>query len=172
MRTLYLLRHAKFKTKDETLADFERPLARPGRKACRRIARFIKENHIDFDLVLTSTAIVARDTIDLIVRRANLQGELRFDERIHEASVPRLLEIISQIESDRKTVLLVGHNPGFEELLHGLTQGTHRLPSAALAKINLKIVKWSDRHEGRAALEWIVTPKQLKESHNMTASRA
>ena len=162
MRALYLLRHAKSSWKDESLADFERPLARRGRKACGLIGRFIKENHIAFDLVLSSTAVRARDTVDLISREVDLQAELRFDERIYEASATRLLEIISQIESDRKTVLLVGHNPGFEELLRAFTETTHRLPTAALAKI--KISKWSDSYDGRALLEWIVTPKQLEKS--------
>lgn len=162
MRSLYLLRHAKSSWKDESLADFERPLAMRGRKACGLIARFIKENDIKFDLMLSSTAVRARDTIDLISRNAALQGELRFDERIYEASVTRLLEIAEQIDSDRKAVLLVGHNPGFEELLHALTRTTERFPTAALAKIKLKVSKWSDNYEGRAKLEWIVTPKQLE----------
>ena len=161
MRTLYLLRHAKSSWKDESLVDFERPLAGRGRKACGLIARFIKENDIKFDLVLSSTAIRARDTIDLINRQANLQSELRFDERIYEASIMRLLEIASQIENDRKTVLLVGHNPGFEALLMDLTGTAHRLPTGALAKIKLKISKWSDNFDDKATLEWIVKPKQL-----------
>ena len=164
MRTLYLLRHAKSSGKDDSLADFERPLTKRGRKACSLIARFIKENEIDFDLMLTSTAVRARETIGLIGRQAGLQGELRFDERIYEASVTRLLEITSQIESDRKAVLLVGHNPGFEELVHALIGVNHPLPAAALAKIKLKISRWSDSYDNRATLDWIVTPKQLEQS--------
>ena len=164
MRTLYLLRHAKSSPKDDSLADFERPLTKRGRKACSLIARFIKENDIDFDLMLTSTAVRARETSGLIGRQAGLQGELRFDERIYEASVTRLLEITTQIESDRKVVLLVGHNPGFEDLIHTLIGVNHPLPAAALAKIKLKISKWSDSYDSRATLDWIITPKQLEQS--------
>lgn len=111
MRTLYLLRHAKSSWKDESLADFERPLSRRGQKACDLIVKVITEKGIEFDLALSSTALRARETIELITRRAQLQTEVRFDERIYDASVADLVQITSQIENDRKSVLLVGHNP-------------------------------------------------------------
>lgn len=164
MRTLYLLRHAKASKNDESSADFERPLTRRGRKSCGLMSRFVKEKKIGFDLVLTSTSVRARETIELIAQGANLQAEIRFDERIYEASVARLVEIISELESNRKTVLLVGHNRGLEELLHGFTYSTHRLPSAALARIKFKISKWSEVYGSRATLDWIVTPKQLEQA--------
>src|SRR5881397_3753783 len=106
MRTLYLLRHAKSNWKDESMADFERPLSGRGRKACGTIAQFIQAEGIEFDLVLSSPAVRARETIELIKQRAKFRAELRYDERIYEASATRLLEIVSQIEGDRKAVLL------------------------------------------------------------------
>ena len=163
MRNLYLLRHAKSSWKDESLADFERPLNGKGKKACETIGKFILSNEIEFDLIIGSTAVRARDTIELVKQTAKLRNQVRFDERIYEASAERLLEVASQIESDRKRVLLVGHNPGFAELLELLTGATHRCPTATLAKINLKISKWSESVEGKASLEWIVTPKELGE---------
>jgi phosphohistidine phosphatase len=164
MRTLYLLRHAKSSWKDDSLPDFERPLVGRGRKACRILAQMLVEKDIDFDLILSSTAVRARETIDLVRQHAKLRSELRFDERIYEASATRLLEITSQIENDRKTVLLVGHNPGLEELLRVLTGEEHRLPTAALVKMKLKISKWSDASENKGTLEWIVSPKELESS--------
>ncbi|HEV8368366.1 MAG TPA: histidine phosphatase family protein [Pyrinomonadaceae bacterium] len=161
MRTLYLLRHAKSSWKDESQADFERPLSGRGRKACVTIAKLIQDKGIEFDLALSSTAVRARQTIDLIKQLAKLRTELRYDERIYEASGARLLEIIRQIENHRKTVLLVGHNPGLEDLLHLLTGETQSLPTGSLAKIKLKISKWSDTDDDAATLDWIVRPKEL-----------
>jgi len=161
MRHLYLLRHAKSSWKDESLADFERPLAGRGRRACDLIGKFITTNEIEFDLAISSTAVRARDTIDLIKQRARVKSEVRYDERIYEASVTRLLEVIAQIENDKKSVMLVGHNPGFEELLQSLTGAEETFPTAALAKINLKISKWSEPLTGKSTLEWIVRPKEL-----------
>ena len=125
------------------------------------MARLIQAQGIDFDLTLSSPAVRARQTIDLIKQLAKLRTEVRYDERIYEASGARLLEIIRQIESDRKTVLLVGHNPGLEDLLHLLTGETQRLPTGSLSKITLKISKWLDAGDETATLDWIVRPKEL-----------
>ena len=73
MRTLYLLRHAKSSWKDEALPDFERPLAGRGREACGVLARYIQSEKVEFDLILSSTAVRARETIELIRQRAKLR---------------------------------------------------------------------------------------------------
>ena len=161
MRTLYLLRHAKSSWKDETQADFERPLAGRGRKACIIVAQLFQVKKIELDLIISSTAVRARETIDLVRQHAKLRTELRFDERIYEASTARLLEVVSQIDNDRKAALLVGHNPGFEDLVYELTGESAHLTTAALVKIKLKISKWSDPYAGKATLEWIVRPKEV-----------
>src|SRR5262245_8556824 len=142
MLTLYLLRHAKSSWDDESKQDFERPLSNRGRKASTLIGQFIQEKKIDFDLVLVSTAVRTRETIERIKERAKLRGEVRYDERIYEATVPQLLEIISQIDNDRRNVLLVGHNPGLEELLALLTAEQHPVTTANFASIKLKAAKW------------------------------
>jgi phosphohistidine phosphatase len=164
MRILYLLRHAKSSWKNESKPDFERPLAGRGRKACEIVASLIQAREIQFDLVLCSTAIRARETIDLVNQYAKLRTEIRFDERIYEATAMQLLELVSQIENDRKSVLLVGHNPGFEDLLYLLTGENHRFPTASLAKIKLKLSKWSDAYDNKAALDWIARPKEWEQS--------
>jgi phosphohistidine phosphatase len=163
MRTLYLLRHAKSSWKDESQLDFERPLASRGRKACSVIAKFIQSEAIEFDLLLSSTAVRARETIELIRQQAKLRSELRYDERIYEAPVTRLVEIISEVENDRKVILLVGHNPGMEELIHTLTGEERQVSTASLAKIKLKVSKWSEVGNANGTLEWIVRPKELVE---------
>ena len=163
MRTLYLLRHAKSSWKDETQADFERPLASRGRKACIIVAQLFQVKKIELDLIISSTAVRARETIDLVRQHAKLRTELRFDERVYEASTARLVEVVSQIDNDRKSVLLVGHNPGFEDLNYELTGKSEQLPTAALVKIKLKTSKWSDPHEGKASLEWVVRPKEVED---------
>jgi phosphohistidine phosphatase len=164
MRTLYLLRHAKSSWKDPSQADFERPLANRGRKACETVARLIQDRGVEFDLVLCSTAIRARETIELVGKYAKLRTELRFDERIYEATVEQLVEIISQVENDRKSVLLVGHNPGFEDLLHLFSGEDQSFPTASLAKVKLKVSKWSEPFDHKAAVDWIARPKELEQT--------
>src|SRR5512132_4074361 len=112
MKTLLLLRHAKYSWNDAGLQDFDGPLNGRGRKAAETIGRFIRKQRVAPDLLLSSPALRARETIETIMKTAKLQSELRFDQRIYEAGPLRLLEVVSQIEEDRSTVLLVGHNPG------------------------------------------------------------
>lgn len=161
MLTLYLLRHAKSSWDDASTPDFERPLSSRGRTACMIIGDFIQERGIDFDLVLVSTAVRTRETIELIKERAKLGGEVRYEERIYEATVSQLIDIIAGIDNDRESVLLVGHNPGIEALLALLTGARERVTTANFAKIELKATEWSANLVGEGTLEWIVRPKEI-----------
>jgi phosphohistidine phosphatase len=164
MKTLLLLRHAKSSWNDSGLQDFDRPLNGRGRKAAEAIGRFIRKQRVAPDLLLSSPALRARETIETIMKTAKLQSELRFDQRIYEAGPLRLLEVVSQIEEDRSTVLLVGHNPGMEELLQLLTGSTEHMATATLAKIDFKAASWSKVLEEKGSLDWIVKPKELAEA--------
>lgn len=164
MRTLYLLRHAKSSWKNEDLVDFERPLAGRGRKASETMGHLLKEKEITFDLVLSSPAVRARETTDLVLRAAKLRADVRYDERIYEATTSRLIDVISQIENECKAVVLVGHNPGMAELLSLLTGETEEFPTATLAKIVFKNAKWTEVGNKKGALDWVVRPKDLDKS--------
>ena len=161
MKTIYLLRHAKSSWKDESLSDIERPLNGRGKKAAETMGAFLKREKIPVDLVLSSSAVRARQTIDRVLVSANIVTDVRFDERIYEAGVQRLVEVVRQIENGKKNVVLVGHNPGFEELLEWLTGTIERMQTGALAKIGLKTSSWNSVSEKSGTLEWIVRPKQL-----------
>src|SRR5216684_7088 len=116
MKTLLLLRHAKSSWKDTSLRDFDRPLNNRGIEAAQLIGKYTHQKKIQTELAISSPAERARQTAELVMKSARLKAELRFDERIYEASVARLLEVVSQIEDSANTVILVGHNPGFEGL--------------------------------------------------------
>ncbi|MBD0370203.1 MAG: histidine phosphatase family protein [Pyrinomonadaceae bacterium] len=162
MKTLLLLRHAKSSWKEPELRDFDRPLNKRGEKAAPLMGKFMKERKLKPDLIISSPAVRARRTAALVVERAELQAELRYDERIYEADVEALLKVVSQIDDGAETVLLVGHNPGFQELLKFLTGEEHEFPTAALALISLKLDKWSGVQQNTGRLKWLVTPKSLE----------
>lgn len=161
MKTLFLMRHAKSSWKDEKLPDFDRPLNSRGKAAAGLMGSLIQKKKLAPELVLSSPAVRARETIDIVMKAASLRAELRYDQRIYEASPLRLLEVISEIEEDRKRVLLVGHNPGMEELLEMLTGHVEHVATGALLKIDLAAAKWSRVLEGRGNLDWIAKPKDL-----------
>ena len=163
MKTLLLLRHAKSSWKEDGLRDFDRPLNGRGKKAAETMGRFIRKKKVAPDLVLSSPAVRARETIEAIMKIAELPSELRFDDRIYDAGVMRLLEVISQIDDDRNTVLMVGHNPGMEELLGLLSDQFEHMATGTLAKINLNGASWSKVVKEKGTVDWIVKPKELAE---------
>jgi len=161
MKTLFLLRHAKSSWNDPTLEDFDRPLNGRGRVAAKSIGGFIRKQNEKVDLVLSSPAVRARETIEIVMKAVGVPLELRYDQRIYEAGPLRLLEVIVQIEKNKSRVLLVGHNPGMEELLQVLTGRTEHMATGALAKISLDARKWSESLAEKGSLEWLVKPKEL-----------
>lgn len=170
MRTLYLLRHAKSSWKDDSLKDFDRPLKKRGREAAEQIGQFLAAEKVVSSagkaaalapLVISSPAARARETTALVLKSAGLKFEPRFDERIYEADVRTLLEVVASIPDKATTALLVGHNPGFENLLSYLTADDRHMPTAALAKIEFEAGSWSEVAEGSGTLESFVTPKDL-----------
>jgi phosphohistidine phosphatase len=163
LKKLLLLRHAKSSWADASIADFDRPLNERGQRAAPLIGRFMRERKLRPDLVICSPAERARETASLVIKAAAFDAPLRFDERIYEATPARLAEIASQIEDAVGEALLVGHNPGFEELLGKLTGEARHMATATLALITLDIEKWSKLRDGCGRLEWIVKAKELGE---------
>ncbi len=164
MKILLLLRHAKSSWRDEALSDFDRPLNERGKKAAHAIGRYIRKHKMMPDLVLSSPAVRARETTGIITTTAKLTAEIRYDQRIYEADPPRLVQVLSQIENNFCSVLLVGHNPGIEELISLLTGSSQHMPTAALAKIRLEGADdWSEISQAKAILELTIKPKDITE---------
>ena len=162
MRTLYLLRHAKSSWKDVSLSDFERPLKRRGREAAQLVGERLAQEKLKNPLLICSPAVRTRETAELVLKSAKLRVEERWDQRIYEASLRDLLEVVGEIPDDKTVVILIGHNPGFEELLAFLTGESQRMPTAALAKIKFD-VSWKDIAASSGKLDWFTTPKELSD---------
>jgi phosphohistidine phosphatase len=161
MKILLLLRHAKSSWDEPTLRDFDRPLNKRGKKAAPQMGKYMRERKIKPHLVISSPAERAQETAALVTKAAKIKTPIRYDERIYEANIGKLLEVISQIDDDASEVLLVGHNPGMEEILELLTGEVQRMPTTALARITLNIDHWNEVKERSGQLDWIVKPKEL-----------
>lgn len=146
------------------MQDFDRPLNERGREAAPLIGEFILKKKIRPDLIISSPAERARETAALIIKAAELVVELRFDERIYEADAARLLDVVSQIDESVGVAILVGHNPGMEDLLETLTGEKQRMQTGALARIVLDVEKWSKVRERAGRLEWLVRAKELADT--------
>ena len=162
MKTLVLLRHGKSSWDNPALEDFDRPLNERGVGDSKLIGKYARKNGLQTDLVVTSPAVRAKSTAELFISAAGLKNALVSDERIYEASARRLLQVISGLDDDHETVLLVGHNPGFADLCEQLTGDPRKVPTASMTCIALNIDKWSAPKGGKGKLKWRMTPKKLK----------
>ena len=162
-RILYLLRHAKSSWKDDSLADFDRPLKGRGRDAAERMGKRLASETLQDAVLICSPAARTRETAQIMLKHSRLQMDQRFDERIYEASLRDLLQVVAEIPDDKQTAMLIGHNPGFEELLAFLTGEARRMPTCALAKIKLEVESWKDARGGEGSLQSFITAKSLPE---------
>lgn len=160
-KLLLLLRHAKSSWKDASLRDFDRPLNDRGTKAAAVIGKFMRDRRLRPDILICSPAERARQTAALVMEAAGITAPLTYDKRIYEANVSQLLDVIGDIESDKREVMLIGHNPGFENLLSHLTGTSEHMPTASFARIILEVKKWQDVPGEKGKLDWFVKPRDL-----------
>jgi len=154
-RTVYLLRHAKSSWEHPALADIDRPLAPRGRKAAKKIARYLRDRDTRPALVLCSPAARARGTLAAIG-----EGEIR--PELYGASADELLEVIRGLPDASGSVLLIGHNPGMEDLAAAFAPlPGEKFPTGALATFALDCERWADVAPGKAELVDYVVPREL-----------
>jgi phosphohistidine phosphatase len=161
MKTLLLLRHAKSSWDDPSLRDFDRPLARRGKRDAPLMGEALRERGPLPDYVLSSTAKRARSTVKAFIKTSGLEMEPHFEQGVYEAPSSELMKIVRRLPDGSACALMVGHNPGFEDLVSRLTGSFESMPTAALACIELDIERWEDAEDGRGKLAWLLTPKQL-----------
>jgi phosphohistidine phosphatase len=143
------------------LPDFERPLKGRGRDAAEQMGRFLASKKVNVGALISSPSVRTRQTIDVVLRHVELGVEPQFDQRIYEASLSALVQVLTEISDDTKAAMLVGHNPGMEEMLAFLTRESRHMPTCALAKISIAGSSWKEAQRGAGKLEWFVTPKDL-----------
>src|SRR6266446_4550680 len=115
MKTLHLLRHAKSSWKDPGLDDHDRPLSKRGRETARAIAAYLRRAKIAPDLVICSTAVRARQTLDSIAK-AIKPPKVVLEKRIYEVAREKIWKHLWRLPKSADCVLLIGHNPGLHDL--------------------------------------------------------
>ena len=167
MKRLYLLRHAKSSWDDPTLADHDRPLAPRGRRAAKVMAEHLGRKGIAPELVLCSPSRRTRQTLKRLVPALGKSADVQINPALYAASAPVLLEVLQEVPDEVESVMLIGHNPGIQDLalnLAGAGSEIPRLrskfPTAGLATLELN-GSWRELASGSAELVWLVKPKEL-----------
>jgi phosphohistidine phosphatase len=170
MKTLFLLRHAKSSWDDPGLADHERPLAKRGRRASKVLAEHLRNERIAPELVLCSSSRRTRETLDRIAPALGDEVRVEVERDLYAASAERLLQHLRKVDDGVGSVMLIGHNPGVEQLAIKLAGDGDKLadlrtkyPTGALARLEFD-ASWSELEPGSAELVDFVKPKQLANS--------
>ena len=163
MKTLLVLRHGKSSWKDPGLADHDRPLNKRGKRDAHKMGQLVKEHKLMPDLVISSPALRAKNTAEAVAAACQTAGAIWFDKKLYLAGAATMVEVLRRIrQSVASTVMIVGHNPGSEELVEVLTGAPETLPTAALAQVTLPIDSWSElRPRTRGTLVNLWRPKEL-----------
>lgn len=167
MPCLHLLRHAKSSWDEPGLADHDRPLAPRGRRAAKLIAQHLEWRGIEPELVLCSPAKRTRQTLTRISSAIGEGADVRIEPDLYGASAAELLSILNGIEGEPGSAMVIGHNPGIEDLAIQLARPgpelarlLHKFPTAALATLEFE-GPWRELAPSGAALTSFVKPKEL-----------
>jgi phosphohistidine phosphatase len=162
MKTLLVLRHAKSSWDDPALEDHERPLNKRGQRDAPRMGELVREIGLIPALVLSSDAVRARLTAEAVAEAAHYAGEILLHPHLYLASPADILSLLPTVRENAETVMIVGHNPGLEQLVEQLTGERMDLPTATLAQISLPIDRWRDLElSTRGTLLGLWRPKEL-----------
>lgn len=164
---LILMRHAKSNWSDAGAADFDRTLAPRGKKTAPRVGKWLRRHGYIPDVLVSSPARRARDTAIRVGRELDIpKAQIAWDERIYEAGTADLLEVLQTHARGAGSVLIVGHNPGLDELLLFLcADEPARDPKGRLlttgAAAVLKFAKEFKFEAGSARLKKLIRPNDL-----------
>jgi phosphohistidine phosphatase len=177
MKTLILLRHAKSGYDDPLLRDFDRPLNDRGRRAAMRVGQWLgaairRGEMPDPALVFASPAVRVRQTIEGLEAGMNRPLAPVYEQRIYLSSSATLVELVAGFSDEHQSAMLVGHNPGLEDLLLELVppggalraEAELKYPTATLARLDIAIDRWAQIDGGRAELTKFVRPRDLDPS--------
>jgi phosphohistidine phosphatase len=170
MKILTLLRHAKSTWDDPVARDFDRPLNTRGRKAARTVGREMRAQGLEFDAVIASPAVRVIETLRDVGDGYGHALEPRHDQSLYLATPATLLEQIHDVDDRVERLLVVGHNPGLEQLAMLLSGSDEtgmmselelKYPTATVAEIRFEVDRWADLAAGKGTLVRFIRPRDL-----------
>ena len=119
---LYIMRHAKSDWSGPQISDFERPINKRGTRNAIRVGQWMNENNHIPQKIISSPALRAKETIELVteqISKFNLE-DLTYEDELYLAGFTQLIEFINTYKDKVQSLMLVGHNPGIENLVNYL----------------------------------------------------
>lgn len=163
MKKLIIIRHCKSSWSDLNLNDFDRPLNNRGVQDGNLMSKELSKKIDKVDLLFSSSSKRTRLTADFFIEVINIK-KINFMDELYHSSSENIINILKKISSTKKSVMVIGHNPGLTDLVNKLTSiNLYNLPTCGVAIINLNIKNWDlINNFSEYDLEWMKFPKQLK----------
>ncbi|HET7710110.1 MAG TPA: histidine phosphatase family protein [Sphingomicrobium sp.] len=170
MKQLAILRHAKSDWGNPGLTDFDRPLNKRGRKAAKKVGRELHSRGLTFDQIVCSPAARARETVERFAIGFEGVPEVRFEPNLYMCSTGTLISVINALPDDARTVMIVGHNPGFHDIVLRMTKPDGdgmrekvgaNYPTGAFALIDFPVEHWADVEPATGEIRQVIFPREL-----------
>ena len=162
MKSVILFRHGKSDWDAVYNTDHNRPLAKRGIKAAKRMGKYLADLDQMPDLVISSTAVRAKTTVQLAMESGEWSSEFKLDRSIYGGSSGTLLDLLYNINDSMGVACLVGHEPTFSSFISNCTNsGWIRFPTASMARLDFEVSAWKEIRFGQGTLAWLTRPKEL-----------
>jgi phosphohistidine phosphatase SixA len=162
-RQLIILRHAKSSWKSGASHDHERPLNERGKRDAPNIGAVLATQGWEPQLVICSDAARTMQTWQLM--RGAFSNEVleRYAPRFYHASMGAVRQVLSDVEADIQRVMVIGHNPGWEQVVDWLTDCSVRMTTCNAVLLNGAGPSWEDAlsEPGSWSIEAVIRPKEL-----------
>lgn len=168
-RQLILMRHAKSAWDTDAASDFDRPLAKRGRRDAPKMGAWLASQDLRPDFIMASPARRARQTAKRVCKAMDIPpARIYWAAEIYEAAPEGLMDLLQRVPEDATRALLIGHNPALEALLRRLCApppvppvGAKLMPTGAAAVLEFQS-DWRSVRRGQAQLKLLQHPRRLK----------
>lgn len=164
-KTILIMRHAKSSWDDPSLKDFDRPLNKRGRKDAPRMGRYLLSMGLVPDLIVSSSAVRAKRTVELLSDAAGIRlDQIQWDRTLYDNGAEAYINAVQRSPSDFETVMVAGHNPTVEKVIKRLSSEKieRRVTTANIACFKSSADQWVDISEKNTIFKWLVGPKDIE----------
>lgn len=160
MKTLLLVRHAKSSWEHPGAPDHDRPLNDRGLRDAPVMGRRLAERGVAPDVILSSTAVRALTTAELIAEALGFDAaRIVTDERLYAASAEDVLRVIGELDDEVSSAMVVGHNPETASLARRLSDEIHEMPTCAVAEFTFDVDAWYELDDVEPVTVRVETPR-------------
>ena len=163
MKTVILFRHGKSDWNAIYAQDHDRPLSRRGIKASKKIGKHISKINEIPDLVLCSTALRTKGTLEHAYKKGKWDSDINFERDLYHSKLSSIIELLHKQNDIYNRICIIGHEPTFSNIIYKY-QDLHdfTFPTACIAKIEFECAAWKDIKFGlNSRLIWIIKPREI-----------